>query len=31
MKTNFSHSLCILLTLLLAACGPLAPTPTVIP
>ena len=31
MKTNFTRSLYILLTLLLAACGPLAPTPTVTP
>ena len=31
MKTNLSRSLSILLTLLLAACGPLAPTPTVTP
>lgn len=31
MKTNFSRSLYILLPLLLAACGPLAPTPTVTP
>ena len=31
MKTSFTRSLYILLTLFLAACGPLAPTPTVTP
>lgn len=31
MKIYFSRSLYILLTLLLAACGPLAPTPTITP
>ncbi len=31
MKTNLSRSLSILLTLLLAACGPLTPMPTITP
>lgn len=31
MKTNFSHSLWLILALLLTACAPLAPTPTITP